>query len=77
MKVKDYFRDMVIGQKCIIECSTYLTHDVYPTFDDVAYSRLSFTYPFSGKCRYMNYEVDYFRVFDNSIHLFVHDSDFV
>ena len=33
MKVKDYFRDMVIGQKCIFECATFLTHDTYPTFD--------------------------------------------
>lgn len=77
MKVKDYFRDMVIGQKCIFECATFLTHDTYPSFDDVTYSTSTYIYPFSGKCRYMNYDVDYFNIFDNSIIFYVHDHDFV
>ena len=77
MKVKDYVKDMTLGQKWIIVCSTYLTHDSSPSFEDVAISRNYYSVPFSGRCRYLNYEVDFFRVYDNSIVLYVHDSDFV
>lgn len=91
MKVKDYYSDMVLNQKWAIEVETTLIHcgsDYYetdgygnPVFkstescENVSVSTYHYSVPFVGRCRYLDSDVRYFRVVDDTIYLCIKEFD--
>lgn len=76
MKVKDYYSDMVLNQKWAIEVTTVLCHTCLDeSFDEVSVSTYHYSVPFIGRCRYLDSEVRYFRVVDDTIYLCVQEFD--
>lgn len=76
MKVKDYYSDMVLNQKWAVEVKTVCCHNsVDEPFDDVAVSTYHYSVPFVGRCNYLDYDVQYFRIVNDTIYLYVNDYD--
>lgn len=74
MTVSDYYKDMVLHQKWAIEVKTVLSHTcIDEPFDETAYETFHYSVPFVGKCRYLDYEVQFFRVVNDTIYLCVND----
>lgn len=76
MKVKDYYSDMVLNQKWAVEVKTVLCHTCLDEpFDETTLNTYHFSVPFVGKCRYLDFDVQYFRVVNDEIYLRVNEYD--
>lgn len=65
MKVRDYVNDMVLNQKWCVEVNFYDTHNEWVSVDT-----FEFSIPHT-KCNWLDNEVKYFRVCNDTITLCV------
>lgn len=71
MKVRDYVYDMVTGQKwCVV-----LDQLTWPSECEHDYFEIShYSIPHS-RCKYLNYDVRYFKIIDNELYLYLKKSE--